>query len=188
VKYFVNSLVAFALILTPSLAQRNTSEMWRPFMSSRGFSVVYPGSWFRRGASKDSLSIVSSKGGAEALIIKHGQGLISVVEEGASTRGGIEAVIDRYVGKSTLLSRRKIRNSRAAPQGCDFLEELIVREPAVPPEDVPGSAPNLIYTEYFCAIGQHKYVAILKNYEGDRLQRDYRAVALRVAESIRLTK
>lgn len=90
-----------------------------------------------------------------------------------------------YTKDSSVLSRRTVRNENAREQGCRELREIISKESAVPPEDVPGPVPYIINTEYFCEMNKHKYVTVLRNFEGDEKQAIYQQVALRVAESLR---
>jgi hypothetical protein len=177
--------MAFALIAGLSRAQEAVSKNWKSFKSSTGFSVDYPGNWFRKGISTDELMILSSRGGAEAIVIKGGQAVISVSEERHYADSALSQVIDHYVQDAKVLSRRHIRNENLGPGGCRELREIVSKEAAVPPEDVPGRVPYIIDTMYFCEINRHKYVTVLRNFEGDKRQRTYRQIALRVAESLR---
>jgi hypothetical protein len=169
-----------------SFAQKTGSEKWKLFHGSSGFSVEYPGSWFPKGISTDSLTILSSRGGAEAVIIKDGQAMIVVSEEEEYLHSSLDQVIAHYITEDTrVLSRRTIRNEGAGTRGCTDLQEILSRGPLVPPEDVPIPVPYIINTGYFCEVKQHKYVTALRNFEGDKQQSDYQRIALRVAESIR---
>jgi hypothetical protein len=165
------------------LAQEPAGQNWKSFKSTTGFSVKYPGSWFTKGASTDRLMILSSDGGAEAVVIKRGQAMISVKEE-EYTGSTLSQLIDHYTQDTDVLSRKNIRNERAGTQGCRDLQQIVSREALVPPEDVPRSVPYMINTEYFCEIHGHKYVTVLRNFKGDKKQAMYQQVALRVAESL----
>jgi len=175
------------LALTAGLVfgQERAPDNWKQFKSTTGFSVKYPGSWFKKGTSTDRLTILSSRGGADAIIIERGQAMITVKEEEKYTGSTPSQVIDHYTQGTDVLSRQNIRNERAGMHGCRDLEQIVSKEPAVPPEDVPRSVPYMISTEYFCNIGRREYVIVLRNFEGDEKQRIYRQVALRVAESLR---
>ena len=128
--------------------------------------------------------IVSSKGGAEGIIIKRGQALISVTEDMTPANSTLSRVIDYYTQDTDILSRRSLRNDKAGLRGCRELTEVVSREAAVPQEDVPGPVPHIINTEYFCQVNAHKYVTVLRNFESDKKQPAYQEIASRVAQSI----
>jgi hypothetical protein len=184
--------LAFALVSATSLGQGPGQGpgpgRWRKFRSSTGFSVRYPANWFRKGVSKDRLLVLSSRGGAEGLIINRGQAFISVVEERKYEGLPLRALIDYFTARARVLSQRTVRNGDAGSRGCRVLQEVVSRAPIVPPEDVPGPVPYVIDTGYFCQIGRKRYVTSLRNFEGDKRQASYREIALRVAESLRIDK
>jgi hypothetical protein len=173
------------LIAVLSVAQEITSVNWAIFKSNAGFSVNYPSSWFRKGISKKDLTILSSRGGAEAIIIKHGQAMISVGEAVDSSNKILPSVIDHYTLGTEILSHREIHNREAGTRGCRDLTEIVSKEGAVPPEDVPVRVPYIVNTGYFCELDGRKYVTVLRNFEGDSRQAAYQQIALRVAESLR---
>jgi hypothetical protein len=178
--------VALAVIL--SFAQEIALGQWNTFHSSTGFSVKYPDSWFPKGISKDRLMILSYRGGAEAMVIKRGQAVISVIEEHKYVNSTLVRLIDHYTQDTNVLLRRNIHNENAGNRGCRDLQEIVSKEGAVPPEDVPGPVPYIINTEYFCEVNSNKYVTVLRNFEGDERQALYQNIALRVAESLRAGK
>src|SRR5487761_159930 len=87
-----------------SFAQSTVPATWKSFTSSTGFSVKYPGSWFPKGTSKDRLMILSSRGGAEAIVIKGGQAVISVMEVEGYVNSSLAQVIDHYNQNVDVLS------------------------------------------------------------------------------------
>jgi hypothetical protein len=184
-KTLVGCVISIVLVASLSFAQETTSEKWNLFKSTTGFAVSYPASWFRKGISTDRLMILSSKGGAEALIIKRGQAVISVMEEREYLNASLSDVVDKYVKDTEVLSRTNIQNQNAGIRGCRELLEIVSKLTAVSAEDVPGPVPFFIYTEYFCEVNGHKYVTVLRNFEGDKKQGAYQEIALRVAKSLR---
>ena len=161
---------------------------WNSFTSSTGFVVQYPGNWFRKGDSKDRLLILSSKGGADAIIIKRGQAMISVMQASGVVGSSLSRVIDQYSQGAEVLSQRNVHNEHSGNRGCRELEEVVSREPVVPPEDVPGQVPYVIDTEFFCELNGRAYVTVLRNFQNDRKQAYYQSVALKVAESLRVVE
>lgn len=181
-------VVGLGLTTSLAVAQEAVQGKWKSFKSSNGFSVKYPGNWFRKGISTDSVTILSSSGGAEGLIIKRGQAMIFVKKDEKYTNSTLSQMIDQYAQDTEVLFRKDIRNDMAGPRGCHKLKQIISREAAVPPEGMPGSVPYMLNTEYFCEIHGHKYVTVLRTFESDRKQATYQKIALRVAESLRANK
>ena len=77
-------LTLIVLLLAPYPRSGGQSG-WTEFTSPTGFSAMYPGGWRRVGASEDRLDIVSSKGGAQSVVIRRGQGEI-IVRRGRTVR------------------------------------------------------------------------------------------------------
>jgi hypothetical protein len=185
-KTLFGCIVGIALTVTLSSAQNAAIATWKTFVSSTGFSVRYPENWFRKGISKDRLMILSSEGGAEAIVIKKGQAMIFVVEASEYPRSSLSQVIDRYTQNVAVLSRQDITNKEVVGRGCHDLREIVSKERVVPSEDVPKPAPYLINTEFFCEIDEHVYVTALRNFECDKKQAMYQQTALRIAKSLQM--
>jgi hypothetical protein len=69
--------IVVALLLTLGGAVFASTDGSQRLNSSSGFAVLYPGSWFRIGVSTDRLQLLSSKRGAEGIVIKPGQAEIT---------------------------------------------------------------------------------------------------------------
>ena len=174
------------LLLTLGGAAFASMDGWQLFSSSTGFSVSYPGSWFKAGISKDRLQLRSSKGGAEGIGIKQGQAEITVMEAQASSSRTLAQVIAYYTQDTTVLSRKDIPGE-TVPHGCSNLKEVTSKEPAIPAADSPISVPTIINTDFFCEVDGRKIVTLLRCWEGDKRQQEYQRVALQIAKGIRLT-
>ena len=183
-KILVRSSLCLCLTACALLAQ-GTPERWLTFTSSTGFSVKYPASWFPKGTAKDRLMILSSRGGAEALIIQGGQAVITVRQADRNEGSSLTQIIDYYNQNVDVLLRQDIRNENPGSRGCRELREIESKEAAVPPEDVPGPVPYIVNTDYFCEVNKHVYVTVLRNFYGDNKQSAYQKIALRIAESLR---
>jgi hypothetical protein len=171
------------LLLAFGAATFASPNGWERFRSSDHFSVLYPATWFRIGGSTDRLELLSSKGGAEGIIIKRGQALITVMEAQESVAKTLPQVIDYYEKGTSVLSKKNL-SGEVGKGGCSDLMEIISQEPAVPPEDVPISVPYIMNTSFFCEIGERKIVVLLRNWKGDTRQENYQQIALRMAKSI----
>lgn len=169
-----------------AFAQVHTPTTWKSFTGNTGFSVRYPNSWVRKGISNDSLTILSSKGGAEGVIIKKGQAMISVGEASEHASSSLSRAIKYYTQDEDIISKRDIANDDIVDRGCDDLHEVISKEGIVPPQDVLGHVPYVVNTEFFCKANGHVYVTVLRNFEGDKKQAAYQQIALQVARSLRI--
>jgi hypothetical protein len=187
-KTLFGCIIGVALTAGVSFGLTGTSARWNLFTSSNGFVVKYPATWFRKGASKDRLLILSSKGGAEAIIIKKGQAMISVVEASRGVGSSLSRLIDQYSHDVDVVSRRTVLDEHNDHRGCRELKEVVSREAAVPPEDVPGPVPYIVNTEFFCEVNGRTYVTVLRNFQDDTNQGYYQGVALKIAESLRVVK
>ena len=177
---FASKLVVVVFFLLSSTAF--SSGSWKLFRSSDKFSIEYPSWWFPIGASGRQLQIRSSKGGAEGVIIKSGQALISVRQE--SSPKTMAQVINLYTHEMTELSRKNI-SLQSDHRHCS-LTEIVAKEPVISPEDAAGSVPITVNTMFFCELQNRNIVLVLRNYEGDKRQSQYQQVALRMAKSISL--
>ena len=177
----------FVFSLTLSITAFASTNEWQRFDSSNRFSVMYPGAWFRISASTDRLQLLSSKGGAEGIVIKRGQAEITVTEAQDSSTKTLTQVIDYYTQGVLVLSRKHIPGE-TGKQGCSDLEEVTSKEQAIPSADSPIRVPYIINTDLFCEINGRKIVTLLRNWEGDKRQEEYQEVALRIAKGIRLTQ
>jgi hypothetical protein len=128
---------------------------------------------------------VSSKGGAEGNVIGKGQAMITVVE---ASQSSLTQVIDHYTQQVHILSKRDVINTASGDRACHTLSEIVSKEASVPPEDVPGPVPYMINTEFFCETNNHVYVTVLRNFEGDKNQSSYQAVALELAKNLHVEK
>ena len=148
------AIVGFLLTLSvPAVA---STDVWKSFHISNHFSVMYPGTWFPIGASADRLQLLSSKGGAEGVIIKRGQALITVMEpEGYSTKS-LAQVIDYYTQGSSILLTKGIFD-KSSKQACTDLEESnFKKNRPIPPEDALISVPSFVDTDFFCEVDGRK--------------------------------
>jgi hypothetical protein len=158
---------------------------WGLFRSETGFSVSYPESWVRKGISKDRLTILSSTGGADAVVIKDGQAEISVAEAEIFEKLTLAALIDHYTTGAEVLSRLMVENKRSANGGCKTFEKVVSKESLVPHEDGARPVPYIVNTDLFCEINHDKFVVALRNFEGDKGQELYQRIAFKMAETLR---
>lgn len=179
---------AVVFLLSIAIAGWSSSDAWKRFISPKGFSVMYPPSWFRQHISPGRLDILSSRGHAGAVVIERGEAEIFAVEEPSPPRRTLAQVVQHYVNGGEVIFRRNVpKRGRGA---CERLEEVVFKAPVVPPEDVPAyMRPRLedfIYTGFFCGAKGRAVVLMLKSWEGDPRQAGYQETARRMASSIRI--
>jgi hypothetical protein len=110
--YALLSVLITALVALAKMGQ------WKVFNSSTGFSVTYPANWFPKGISTDRLLVLSSRRGAEAIIITGGEAMISVMEAEGPANQTMQEVMNRYHQDTTIVSRREIHIERAGSRSC----------------------------------------------------------------------
>lgn len=172
------------LLLAVGVLACASTDLWQQFSSSNHFSVMYPANWFRIGISTDRLQILSSKGGAEGIIIKKDEAEIIVMAAQASPTSMLDQVINNYIQGTSVLSRRVIP-IESGERGCSELIEVISKEQPVPQADTPVNVPYIINTDLFCETTGHTIVTLLRSWEGDKRQKEYQRIALRMAKSIK---
>jgi hypothetical protein len=183
---FLKRAAVVALLACMFVVQGEAQTHWKQFESSTGFSVMYPGSWFRIGISGDRLAILSSKGGAEGIVIKHGQAEIIVIELKGLATASLSQLIDKDTREeASILSREYIHNRVADSGGCRDLTEVISTQEAVPSGDVPIRVPYIVNTDFYCEINGRKFSTLLKNWQRDTRQPQYQRIALHIAQSLR---
>lgn len=185
---YQRKLITFAIFIMIGVCASAAGTLWLRFCSSKQFSVLYPKDWVRSGSFEDRLQILSSKGGAEGVVIKRGQAEITVMEAQGRTDKSLSQVIEFYTEGALVLSQRDIPQMRAS-DGCRSLTEVISKESVIPASDSPINVPYVINTDFFCAGAQgRKIVILLRNWQGDERQTEYQQVARRIARSVRFSQ
>lgn len=184
---YQRKLVVFAIFLMIGVYTSAAATGWLRFCSSKQFSVLYPRSWVRSGSFGDRLQILSSKGGAEGVVIKRGQAEITVMEAPGGAGKSLAQVIGFYTEGTSVLSQRDLLQMRGG-DGCLGLTEVISKESVIPAGDSPIKVPYIINTDFFCVGAQGRKIAILlRNWQGDKQQAEYRQVARQIARSVRFS-
>jgi hypothetical protein len=169
------------ILLAGAVSAFASTDAWQQFRG-KGFSIMYPGTWFKLKTLPDSLEILSPKYD-EDRGIKHGQAQIAV---GESLGSSLAEVINDNTQGVSVLSRRDISAEPESEQGCGELSEVVVKDVIQPPSQVR----NYITTFFFCEADRQKIVQVIltNDWEGDKRQEQYQQVALRIAKSIRILK
>lgn len=122
-------------------------------------------------------------------MIKRGQAEIVVIELEGPPTATLSQLIDQDTREeAAILSRRDIHNEHAEKGSCTDLKEVVSRQDAVPPNDVPLPVPYIINTDFYCEINGRRFSTLLKNWQGDPRQKEYRRITLGVAKSLRISE
>jgi hypothetical protein len=119
--------------------------------------------------------------------IKRNEAEIMVFEAQGSPGQSLSEIIDFYTKGGVVLLRNDVTDYEATKNSCRTLRQVVIKEEAVPAEDIPGPVPHVIYSDFFCEVSGHKFVTILKNWQGDKRQEIYQRIALNIAKSLRYT-
>jgi hypothetical protein len=131
---------------------------------------------------------LSSKGGAEAIVIKRGQARVTVIELTGSPFPSLSQIIDDDAKEAVaIVSRSDINNEDARKDSCNVLRKVVSKHEAVPAADVPIRVPYIIDTDFYCEINGRKFTTRLRNWDGDAQQEAYQRIALQIARTLRLT-
>jgi len=151
-------------------------QSWKTIAMSDGISLQYPPTWWPISVSGKRVDLLSSKGGAEGVVIQQNQAEIITSVVARSSSSSFDEFIASNLGNQTVLSREEIAS--AGPAGCSRLHQVISRE-----EEGPGA--YVANTGIFCEIGTARVIVLLRNWENDNQQKHYQHMALRMARSIR---
>ena len=168
-------------------------KSWAEFHSSEDFSVLYPKTWIQIGAlnglgvSKKQLQIVSSRGGTQGIVIRPGQGEIIVEAIRGQRSETLDTVVSHYIQGTSIISREVFHVSSKNPFGCQTIISVVSKESIIPAVDSPTHVPSVVYTQLFCQADQRKIVTILKNFEGDKQQAEWQAIALQMMTSVKMS-
>jgi hypothetical protein len=105
--------------------------------------------------------LLSSKGGAEGIGIKRGQGQIMVLE--ASSGSTLSQLMRYYVAGASVLTTNDLRNVGSPATGCSLLKQVVSSEEFIADGDSPISVPKIINTDIFCEVKDRKFVTLLRN-------------------------
>lgn len=178
--------IAFLLLALPAGSTSGQAPPWKLFRSPTGIVAHYPATWVRFGISPDQLTLRSSPGGQEGVIIKPGQAFLWVGEPRDAPTHSMEGMMAYFTKDVDSVTTRRDLSVDPAAGGCEHLAEVVSWEPIIPREDATIRPPDMVNTEYFCEVGPRIVVIGVLNYADDRRTPEYQAVGLRIARSVRI--
>jgi hypothetical protein len=176
-RFHARSLYVLALLCASFAAAGN--QNWKTLAMTGGIALQYPDTWWPVSAEKERLNILSSKGGAEGVVIQKNQAQIIVSTAPQPAGDSFDRLIALSVGKQTVVSTAEL--AATAPHGCMRLREVLSREEVGPTSYVSATA-------IFCDTGLTSVTVLLRAWQNDEQLRQYQEVALRMARSIRRTQ
>lgn len=165
------------LLLTESTVRPAASEVrWKTLSMSDGVTLRYPSSWWPISVSAKRLNILSSRGGAEGVVIHDGQGEIIATISAKDPSLSFDDFVDGNLRDQAVLSREILLSPGRGR--CSRLMKIVSLT-----EEGPNSF--VANTGIFCEINNDRVIVLLRNWQGDSHQSHYQDVALRMAQSIR---
>lgn len=172
------AVLLFALLTSGALgANPSVNKSWKTYVMSGGVRLRYPASWLPIQQGNDRLSILSGKERAEAVIVVPGEALIVV----AILPNTKPDQLDAFAQTATDSSDKLVSDEVLAPptaHGCSRIRRIVTVH-----EWAPQS--HEVTTTFLCAIADQVVMCAESNFQGDRRQRQYENVALRMTRSIR---
>lgn len=169
------SLALFFIIQSNAPAIVSNRD-WTVVSLDRGISLRYPSSWWPSSISKERVDIMSSKGGAEGVRIRHGQAEIIAAIVHVASKTSLDQLISQSVRDQILVSQDNLAAS--ARNGCGYLEKVVSL-------DELGPGFFVVNTAYFCELDKVGLVVTLRNWQGDKRQAEYEGIVLRLVRSVR---
>jgi hypothetical protein len=176
-RFHARRLYVLALLCASFASAGN--QNWKTLAMTGGIALQYPDTWWPVSADKDRLNILSSKGGAEGVVIQKNQAQIIASTAPDAAGDSFDRLIALSVGKQTVVSTEEL--AATAPHGCMRLREVVSLEGV-------GPATYVSDTAIFCDTGLASVIVLLRNWQTDEQQSQYQEVALRMARSIRRTQ
>jgi len=158
------------------------AEEWKEFVSSKyHFTVQYPASWYRLGDTPDILDITNFNRTRPEEGIATTVAGAEITVSGALT--GVETVEDWIHrdlpdSEDIAASEATVAVPKPAPGGCKKIKQASWRQQASP--DV-----YFVNTAYYCHADNGLYKVTLMNWQSDPNQTRLRALALKMALSLR---
>jgi hypothetical protein len=177
---------SFALIclLAAGFTLSGDTPAWKTFKSKKyRYSVQYPASWYlfttELGPKPDSLDILNfpPEERVSGVILKDSGARIMVGPAPPETRT-IAQWIEENAKFETQIRQREIKDFARNPLGCAELVEVTSLS-EVGPEAYLGD------TSYYCSAERGLYVVSLLNWKGDSSEEQLRAIALKIALSLK---
>ena len=145
-----------------------------------GLTLVVPAGWRRVGLSDNRLLLLSPGPGEEGVVIARHQAMILAMPvEGWQTGGDLESTIRGGLGDDRLIARRSLRLGRTA-RDCPVVEEVDTAS-----EVAPGA--EQINTIFYCVARGKAVLVQLTHWPRDPSRLRFRAVALKVIRSLRVS-
>ena len=169
------------LIFPASVAlgtSQDAEAPWKTYVLGGTLRFEYPASWFPIRQDNDTLSILSGRERAEAVIVVPGEALI-VVAILPDTKAD---QLDAFAQTATNSGDRVISNKDLVPStahGCSRIHRTVTVH-----EWAPQS--HEMTTTFLCAIPDRVIMCAESHFQGDDHQMEYEDVALRITRSIQL--
>jgi hypothetical protein len=171
-------LLAGAACGAPALAQPDTTH-WRKFVSSRGFEVRYPRTWFRYDPDDTGLDIASTRHLQTATTIPGGAQMIWVYEKSPEKNDDYMRGFREHADENDIiLSHETVSLNNTEPNSCKKIEVFV---------DKSNVAPGVSWmrTEMYCKIGERVFWGSMVQWTDDPYSQTAYDITLAMMRSLR---
>jgi hypothetical protein len=168
------SILFFAAAICPA-------KSWVRYANKqRGYALSYPASWylFNEEGGFDILNFPPDQR-INGVVLKDKGAEISVTPQSKDDPQSLDDWIKLEFAHDQLVESRDISPAQKSQEGCQRLHQVISRA-----EVAEGH--YFIYTSLYCVTKRRFVEVMLTNWEGDPNQPAYQAIALKVANSLRV--
>jgi hypothetical protein len=171
-------LLAGAVCGAPALAQPDTTH-WRRFVSSRGFEVRYPRTWFRYDPDDTGLSIASTRHVQAVTVIPAGAQKIRVYEQAPEKNDDyMKEFRESSDANDAIMFHKTMFLDNTGKNSCKKVEIFI---------DKSDTAPGMsdLGVEMYCKIGERVFWGSMVQWADDPYSQTAYDIALAMMRSLR---
>jgi hypothetical protein len=146
-----------------------------------GYSLDYPASWYRMDPGSVHFDILNFPPDQriKGVVLKDKGAEIAVSLQPKDAPQSLDDWIKDELAHDQLIESRDISPIQKLQGGCERLQQVISRSEA-------GPGTYFIYTSLYCVTKPRFIQVLLSNWEGDPNQSNYQAIAVRIANSVRV--
>jgi hypothetical protein len=155
---------------------------WTRYVNKEsGYSLDYPVSWYRLDPVSARFDILNFPPDQriKGVVLKKNGAEILVTLQPKDDLQSLEDWIKRDLADSQLIESRDISPSGKSHDGCDRLQQVVSRSEA-------GPGAYFTYTSLYCITKHRSLQVTLTNWQGDQEQSRYQAIAVKIANSLRM--
>jgi hypothetical protein len=146
-----------------------------------GYALDYPASWYRLDPASARFDILNfpPEQRIKGVVLKANGAEILVTPRPKDNSQSLDDWIKSDLAHDKLIESRDILPAQKSHEGCNRLQQVVSRSEA-------GPGVYFINTSLYCVSKRRSIQILLSNWEGDPNQSSYQAIAVKIANSLRL--